>query len=759
MSVRVQASRRGRLWADMATVTGELFAGSPFAAAALVVVLVVGNSAGALMAAAMGGFVDAAVRAGGGDTARGAGAAARATAHTAHGVAFWLGVYVAATLIEQFYWNFKNLAVGTVRDHGLHRLQARILRRAAAVPLRRFQEGDFFDALQRASSGLGRLNDLIYTVADLGQLLVATISVAAVLGLIDPWLIPLLVAGTLPAVWLQSRVGAAVYAAERAHTRDDRVRGHLQGLLTGREAAAEIRLFGSANLLVGRWRDLRAARTRDVLAAEGRTAAAATLGSLVSGLAYVGGLLLTAWAILHGHLTVGNYVTVAAAALGFEGRLSAFIGVLRGSDEHAQFLSDLLAFLQWVRAEEAAAPADAAEATRDGAAARGRRRRRNIPRAPVEADFRARATITPQAPAATVQPGGLAGEPAAGAGGAALPEGDVAVATATRPGGAVAVAGTAQPAAAVGSERATPPENAAGTEGVTAPAAVPEAPVPPERPAKAAWAGGGPAWPAVTALSRGGAPAHGLAVSASGLVFAYPGAERTALRGVDVRIAPGERVAIVGENGVGKSTLAKVLMGLYAPDAGTVLLDGRPPAAARARVAAVFQDYAAYEFTLRENVAFGELARLGDDVAIRAALERADLGGIADRVPGGLDGYLGRAFGETDLSGGQWQRVALARAFFRDADLLVLDEPTAALDPLAELALFERFADLTTGRTAIMISHRLGAARLADRILVLQDGRIVEEGPHEALVDRGGVYARLFAAQAQWYRTEAGDGA
>jgi len=252
-------------------------------------------------------------------------------------------------------------------------------------------------------------------------------------------------------------------------------------------------------------------------------------------------------------------------------------------------------------------------------------------------------------------------------------------------------------------------------------------------------------------------------VEAERLTFSYPGASQPVVRDVTLRIAPGERIAIVGENGAGKTTLVKLLVGLYQPGGGSVRLDGEVltadrAAAVRRRVAAVFQDYAAFQLTARENVGFGDVGRMRDDAAIEEAAERA---GIADFLralpatkdaPGGHDAYLGRQFGETELSGGQWQRVALARAFFRDADLLVLDEPTAALDPLAELALFERFAALTEGRTAIMISHRLGAARLADRVIVLRGGRVIEDGHHDALVAAGGEYARLFAAQAQWYR-------
>ena len=169
-------------------------------------------------------------------------------------------------------------------------------------------------------------------------------------------------------------------------------------------------------------------------------------------------------------------------------------------------------------------------------------------------------------------------------------------------------------------------------------------------------------------------------------------------------------------------------------------------------MAAVFQDYATFQLTVRENVGFGDLARLHDDRALAAAAERAGIAELVTDLPKGFDTYLGRQFGETELSGGQWQRVALARAFFREAALLVLDEPTAALDPLAELALFERFAGLAGGRSALMIAHRLGMARLADRILVVRGGEVVEQGDHDDLVARGGEYAALFAAQAQWYR-------
>ena len=248
---------------------------------------------------------------------------------------------------------------------------------------------------------------------------------------------------------------------------------------------------------------------------------------------------------------------------------------------------------------------------------------------------------------------------------------------------------------------------------------------------------------------------HGVAVEDLG--FTYPGASLPALRGVSFALAPGERVALVGPNGAGKSTLVRCLLGVYRPTTGRVCLDGVPqeamaPAELRAHLAAVFQEHARYRLTLREGIGFGRVEALGDEPRILAAARRGGAQDVLRDVPGGLDAWLDRARpGGTDLSGGQWRRVAVARAHMRDADILVLDEPTAALDPEAETELFHAFAAMAKGRTAILVSHRLGFARLADRVLVLDGGRLVEEGSHEALVARGGLYAALWAVQAQRY--------
>lgn len=239
--------------------------------------------------------------------------------------------------------------------------------------------------------------------------------------------------------------------------------------------------------------------------------------------------------------------------------------------------------------------------------------------------------------------------------------------------------------------------------------------------------------------------------------FTYPGSDRPTLEDVSFEIRTGEKAALVGENGAGKTTLTKLLLGLYSPDSGRVTFDGLDvreiePKSLRAAMSATMQQFVHYQLTFGENVGLGQIEHLGDQRRIASAVSNAGVSEIVRGLPDGYDTLLGPDVGGVDLSGGQWQRIAVARAFFRDAQVLVLDEPTAALDPLAELALFERFAELAEGKTALLISHRLGMARLADKVLVLSNGRLVEEGTHEELLRLGGEYADLFESQARWYR-------
>jgi ATP-binding cassette subfamily B protein len=240
--------------------------------------------------------------------------------------------------------------------------------------------------------------------------------------------------------------------------------------------------------------------------------------------------------------------------------------------------------------------------------------------------------------------------------------------------------------------------------------------------------------------------------------FRYPGAETWAVRGLSFSLAPGERLALVGENGAGKTTLVKLLARLYDPTEGSILLDGvdlrdYDLEDLRRNVGVIFQDFVRYDFLLRENIAVGNIERLTQETRIESAAQRSLADTVAARLPGRYEQMLGKRFeGGMDLSGGEWQKVALARAYMRDAQLLILDEPTAALDARAEYEVFLRFAELTAGRMAVLISHRFSTVRMADRILVLRAGELVEQGTHEALVERGGLYAELFQLQAAGYR-------
>jgi ATP-binding cassette, subfamily B, bacterial len=240
--------------------------------------------------------------------------------------------------------------------------------------------------------------------------------------------------------------------------------------------------------------------------------------------------------------------------------------------------------------------------------------------------------------------------------------------------------------------------------------------------------------------------------------FQYPGSQRWAVRHLTFSFEPHERIALVGENGAGKTTLVKLLSRLYDPDEGRILLDGVDLRdydldSLRQNIGIIFQDFVRYDFILRENIGVSQVEAMNDEGRIREAAKRSLADSVAQRVPQGFDQMLGKRFDNgVELSGGEWQKVALARAYMRDAQVLILDEPTAALDARAEYEVFLRFAELTQGRMAVLISHRFSTVRMADRILVLKGGELADDGSHEELVARGGLYAELFSLQAAGYR-------
>ncbi len=244
----------------------------------------------------------------------------------------------------------------------------------------------------------------------------------------------------------------------------------------------------------------------------------------------------------------------------------------------------------------------------------------------------------------------------------------------------------------------------------------------------------------------------------SNVSFAYAGSAKNVLEGINFRFYPEEKIALVGENGAGKTTLVKLLARLYDPIEGRILLDGvdlrdYKVEDLRHEIGVIFQDYMRYDALALQNIGFGRIEEIDNrDRVIRSA-EKSLAADVVDKLPGGYRQMLGRRFeGGVDLSTGQWQKISLARAYMRDAQILILDEPTASLDARAEFHVYQRFVDLTAGKMAILISHRFSTVRMADRILVLEHGRIVEQGSHRQLVALGGKYAELFELQAAGYR-------
>ncbi|MFD7089262.1 ABC transporter ATP-binding protein [Streptomyces sp. NPDC056641] len=252
------------------------------------------------------------------------------------------------------------------------------------------------------------------------------------------------------------------------------------------------------------------------------------------------------------------------------------------------------------------------------------------------------------------------------------------------------------------------------------------------------------------------APALFASLRTEHLAFTYPGSSRPALSDVSVELRAGEIVALVGANGSGKTTLAKILAGLYQPDDGALLRDGLPvpdPARLRATTAMVFQDFVRYRLSATDNIAFGRPHDAPDRSAVARAAKSSGAADVIGELPLGYDTVLSKEFtAGADLSLGQWQRLALARAFYRDSPFVILDEPTASLDPQAEADLFARIRTLFADRTVLVISHRFSNVRGADRIYVMDGGRIIEEGGHDELEAAGGTYARLFRLQAEAYR-------
>jgi len=528
-----------------------------------------------------------------------------APALVAFGLAAAVGAVAAALAPER-----QRLLGEEVRRNAMNR----VIDVTNSVELEAFDDPVFLDRLLRAKvQSQVRPLQLTTGLLGVGQSSLAVVGVVLALGTIQPILLPLAAAGVVPLAWASRRNSRALHRTEAALAANDRERLYLEEVLSGREAAKEVRVFRLGAFVRRRYDRLWAERISAHWALSRSRAQRSLLAALVATVALVGAAGLLMWLVVDGRTSVADATAAAVAAQLLAGRLRALHGGAASLYECSLFLDDVTTFL----------------------------------------------------------------------------------------------------------DLAPSPDNPPG---------------------------------------RGEDPGPLQSLVVDRVSFAYPGADGLALREVSLELRAGEVVALVGENGSGKTTLAKLLCGLYRPTEGSIRWNGRSLSefdadSLRRQIGVIFQDFLQYQLPAGANIAMGRHEAFEDQPAIVAAAELAGAHGFVSALPAGYDTLLSRAFlGGVELSIGEWQRVAVARAFFSDSSLLVLDEPTAALDPRGEHELFESVRALAEGRTVVLISHRFSTVMSADRIYVVEDGRIAASGTHEALLAAEGLYAELFALQASAYR-------
>ena len=499
-------------------------------------------------------------------------------------------------------------------DLYLQHISIRVIEHASQLDITAFENPDYYDRLERAKAQATDRIAMVQMMGTLIQQVLTTISLSLYIAIYSPWLLLLLIAGTIPALLGESHFAFLGYAKNFMQTPLRRKMDYLRDVGGSKEAAKELKLFGLRDFLVGSFRGMADTIFRQNVALSKRRLLAGALLSLLATAGYYSAYALVLWGTIRGKFTVAVLFVLTSAILQVSANLQQIFVNASGVADQALFLTDLLGF------------------------------------------FAMQPTVK------------------------------------TKP-GAISI----------------------------------------PRPIQ-------------------------LGIEFRNVSFAYPGTTRLVLKDFNFHLHPGERVALIGENGQGKTTIVKLITRLYDPTEGQILVDGIDLREYDLEdlcheTGVIFQDFMRYEMSARDNIAVGRIEERDrlDRIAAAAQMSLADE--VIARLPGGMEQQLGRRFdGGVDLSGGEWQRMALARAYLRDAQLLILDEPTSALDPRSELEVFQRFAELTCGKMALLISHRFSTVKMADRIVVLSHGVLTEQGTHAELMQQDGLYAEMFEMQAASYR-------
>ncbi|MHB8390876.1 MAG: ABC transporter ATP-binding protein [Acidobacteriaceae bacterium] len=536
--------------------------------------------------------------------------------HTALPQYFWwvVGLEFALASVAALLSRGVGFCDSLLGDLYLQHVSVRVIEHASRLDITAFENPDYYDRLERAKAQATDRIAMIQMVGTLIQLVLTTISLSLLIAKYSPWLLLLLIAGTIPALLGESHFAFLGYAKNFMQTPLRRKMDYLRDVGGSKEAAKELKLFGLRNFLIESFSGMANTIFDQNVDLSKRKLLAGAFLSLLATAGYYCAYALVLWDTIRGRFEIAVLVILTTAILQVSANLQQIFVNASGVADQALFLTDLLGF------------------------------------------FAMEPTVRSKPNAIKI----------------------------SRP------------------------------------------------------------------IRQG--------VEFRNVSFAYPGTTRLVLKDFNFHLRPGERVALIGENGQGKTTVVKLITRLYDPTEGQILIDGvdlrdYDMEDLCHEIGVIFQDFMRYEMTARDNIAVGRIEERDRLDRIENAAQMSLADEVIARLSGGIDQQLGRRFeGGVDLSGGEWQRMALARAYLRDAQLLILDEPTAALDARSEQEVFQRFAELTRGKMALLISHRFSTVKMTDHIVVLSHGVLSEEGTHEELIQRGGLYAEMFEMQAASYR-------